>query len=135
MVCCAKASYTVVRQKPNAVKDEIYWHRRTRSASPQDTDNGLQTHRQRTILFWRYVLVVMNDDRPLNPFFFSEASTSLPLPAVLTAPIRLDVVQQVHSAYDYGTAQIDGLFLKIFREHREEQKAGLLREREGWPPN
>jgi hypothetical protein len=29
----------------------------------------------------------------------SEASSSLPLPAVLTAPIRLDVVQQVHSAY------------------------------------
>lgn len=26
-----------------------------------------------------------------------EASTSLPLPAVLTAPIRLDVVSQVHS--------------------------------------
>ena len=26
-----------------------------------------------------------------------EASGSLPLPAVLTAPIRLDVVQQVHS--------------------------------------
>jgi hypothetical protein len=29
---------------------------------------------------------------------YSEASSSLPLPAVLTAPIRLDVVQQVHSA-------------------------------------
>ncbi len=28
---------------------------------------------------------------------FLEASTSLPLPAVLTAPIRLDVVAQVHS--------------------------------------
>lgn len=27
----------------------------------------------------------------------AEASTSLPLPAVLTAPIRLDVVSQVHS--------------------------------------
>ncbi|TFY73549.1 hypothetical protein EWM64_g10463, partial [Hericium alpestre] len=26
------------------------------------------------------------------------ASTSLPLPAVLTAPIRLDVVQQVHKS-------------------------------------
>ena len=29
--------------------------------------------------------------------WFLEASGSLPLPAVLTAPIRLDVVQQVHS--------------------------------------
>ena len=29
----------------------------------------------------------------------SEASGSLPLPAVLTAPIRLDVVQQVHSTH------------------------------------
>ena len=28
-----------------------------------------------------------------------EASGSLPLPAVLTAPIRLDVVQQVHSTH------------------------------------
>jgi len=28
---------------------------------------------------------------------FTEASSSLPLPAVLTAPIRLDVVAQVHS--------------------------------------
>ncbi len=29
----------------------------------------------------------------------AEASSSLPLPAVLTAPIRLDVVQQVHSEF------------------------------------
>lgn len=30
--------------------------------------------------------------------YYLEASSTLPLPAVLTAPIRLDVVQQVHSA-------------------------------------
>ena len=29
---------------------------------------------------------------------YLDPSSSLPLPAVLTAPIRLDVVQQVHSA-------------------------------------
>lgn len=37
----------------------------------------------------------------------TEASTSLPLPAVLTAPIRLDVVQQVHSQL-CALAQIQG---------------------------
>lgn len=39
--------------------------------------------------------------RPVVNFFSEsgEASGSLPLPAVLTAPIRLDVVAQVHSQY------------------------------------
>ncbi len=33
--------------------------------------------------------------------FNAETSGSLTLPAVLTAPIRLDVVQQVHSASEF----------------------------------
>ena len=43
------------------------------------------------------MFVVHNHDTTIQAFF-AEASSSLPLPAVLTAPIRLDVVQQVHSA-------------------------------------
>ena len=96
------------------------------------TDNGLQTHRQRTLVVRRYVHDVSDDG--LSLMFFSEASTSLPLPAVLTAPIRLDVVQQVHSAYLEDERVYPGL-MENFREHRQEQKAGIFREREGRPPN
>ena len=38
-----------------------------------------------------------------------EASSSLPLPAVLTAPIRLDVVQQVHSTHILDQDPRDGV--------------------------
>lgn len=38
-----------------------------------------------------------------------ESSGSLPLPAVFTAPIRLDVVQQVHSKLRYSSAPCEKL--------------------------
>ena len=40
-------------------------------------------------------LDIFHPESTLTPS--TEASSSLPLPAVLTAPIRLDVVAQVHS--------------------------------------
>jgi hypothetical protein len=40
--------------------------------------------------------------------WFLESSGSLPLPAVLTAPIRLDVVQQVHSTQMLDQGPRDG---------------------------
>lgn len=52
---------------------------------PQSTSSQ---HQAVIVQFLMYLL-------PTHPCL--EASSSLPLPAVLTAPIRLDVVQQVHS--------------------------------------
>lgn len=50
---------------------------------------------------------------------FLEASGSLPLPAVLTAPIRLDVVQQVHSAYTFDQEPRDRTLMIRCREYRQ----------------
>lgn len=48
-----------------------------------------------------------------------EASGSLPLPAVLTAPIRLDVVQQVHSTHMLNQGYRDAMLMIHCREHRQ----------------
>ena len=48
-----------------------------------------------------------------------EASGSLPLPAVLTAPIRLDVVQQVHSTHTPDQESKDETLTMCCREHRQ----------------
>lgn len=61
------------------------------------------------------------------------STSSLPLPAVLTAPIRLDVVQQVHSTCSY--LALCTKVLNIRREHCQEQEASIRCEREGWSPD
>ena len=101
----------------------------------QDTDNGLPTHRQRTILLWRYVvLVALNDDQPLNLFFrgFNLPPSPSGFNRSYQARCRPTSPQCVWAGY---SIEIDGWCLHLFREHCEEQKAGLCREREGWPPN
>lgn len=66
-------------------------------------------------------------------FYSPESSSSLPLPAVLTAPIRLDVVAQVHSQSRVCPPVLSRS--RPHREHRKEQAPGLRRERKGRPPN
>ena len=59
------------------------------------------------------------EDLEVNVDLWSlEASGSLPLPAVLTAPIRLDVVQQVHSTHTFDQGPRDGMLMIRYREHR-----------------
>jgi hypothetical protein len=70
----------------------------------------------------------------------SEASGSLPLPAVLTAPIRLDVVQQVHSTYIFNqSTKVEYLYHiaeSIAKNKRQpyavSEKAGHQTSAESW---
>jgi large subunit ribosomal protein L4e len=71
---------------------------------------------------------------------FLEASGSLALPAVLTAPIRLDVVQQVHSAHilhqGHGRG-IDDTLQRVSPKNRRQpyavsEKAGHQTSAESW---
>ena len=59
------------------------------------------------------------EDLGINVIPTLEASGSLPLPAVLTAPIRLDVVQQVHSTHTLDQGSRDGILMIRGREHRQ----------------
>lgn len=73
---------------------------RRRQDFKTSSNNGLSSHRQRTLYVWRLVWQVLRSEGESligSVCTRTEASSSLPLPAVLTAPIRLDVVQQVHS--------------------------------------
>ena len=70
--------------------------------------------------------VCINDAEKYHGFTLSsEASGSLPLPAVLTAPIRLDVVQQVHSTHILDQGPMDVVFTMDCREHRQKQETGI----------
>jgi len=64
----------------------------------QDYD-GLSSHSFRALVCWRYASRCCRRHSQCRAHLTVEPSSSLPLPAVLTAPIRLDVVRQVHSKF------------------------------------
>ena len=64
----------------------------------QDYD-GLSSHSFRAFVCWRYASRCCHRRSQCRAHLTVEPSSSLPLPAVLTAPIRLDVVRQVHSKF------------------------------------
>lgn len=99
----------------------------------QDQRHGLKTHRIRSRCLRRLVSLLHLQSLLIR---FTEASSSLPLPAVLTAPIRLDVVAQVHSMSTTTCSSfLHPLTLSSPREPRKEQTPGVRRQRKSRPPN
>ena len=84
--------YTVPRQKPKVLHDG------PEADDIQDYD-GLSSHSFRAFVCWRYASRCCHRRSQCRAHLTVEPSSSLPLPAVLTAPIRLDVVRQVHSKF------------------------------------
>lgn len=79
---------TLISQLTNGRTDSIDCTQQTPNMASRPTVNVRSTSGGKLFIFYLFI-----------PQFtcYPEASSSLPLPAVLTAPIRLDVVQQVHS--------------------------------------
>ena len=80
--------YSYPRQNPKLIDTLKTWTSQDYRQWPQDPQSTF-VPLLAVCLFIIYIIYIL-------PFIL-EASSSLPLPAVLTAPIRLDVVQQVHS--------------------------------------
>jgi len=90
-------NYTVSRQKPKLPDLQcLLWQTIIKTTR---FNNGIPPHRLRALLFWRYASPRRRRSQ-CRAYVTVEASSSLPLPAVLTAPIRLDVVRQVHSEFN-----------------------------------
>lgn len=68
--------------------------------SRKSVKNGEPSQLFGPLYLWRFVVLHQIVWRVRTDTIASEASGSLALPAVLTAPIRLDVVQHVHSTLE-----------------------------------